>query len=183
MPALTSFTWNPAALNQALLSAYRPSVRQAETYSRSRAHLRSAGVKVRRSPATSLATCADTMMPTGLGWVQEKGREGGYPIFPGGGPGLFKVRGKSAASRGTAFGTDRFYQLKSKGGFSTTSGAIAFNSEGGKSNTGVRYFTFGGDMEADPYIYPGAALWSSQLYKNTCAAILARRGFGKGNVR
>jgi len=64
--------WNPAALNAAILRAYEASMVRARDDAQSHSPTSKAGVELR----------GNSLVPTGLGTVFEKGRAGGYEIAP-----------------------------------------------------------------------------------------------------
>lgn len=170
---VAQITWNTRPLDGALLSAFKPSVFQAKDYAKMHSPSSKAGAVAKRIVTTDLSSARADLVPTGLGFVFEGGRQGGYPISPGG------VKGFRKSKRGavTFNTTGRAYSYRSKRGGGAK--ALKFT----RGDGGFAAYAVGGPMKAEPYIRPGAELWASQLYKNACRAILARRGFGVGNVR
>ena len=173
MPANVLVTWNPAALNSALLSAYRPSVYRARDYAKQTSPSSKAGATVKRLSATSISTARADLVPTGLGFVFESGREGGYPIAPGG------VKAFRKSSRGTVTfnTTGRTYSLRSKRGGGAQ--ALRFT----RGDAGFAAYAIGGPMKAEPYVGPAGTVWARTIYPQLATGTLASRGFGKGNVR
>ena len=173
MPALTSFTWNPAGLNRALLAAYRPSVYQARNLAVQTSPSSKAGATVKRLNSASLSTARADLVPTGLGFVFESGREGGYPIAPGG------VKGFRKSSKGTTVfnATGRTYSYRSKRGGGAK--ALRFS----KGDGGYAAYSIGGPMKAEPYVKPAGTVWARTLFPAQARRTLASSGFGPGNVR
>lgn len=174
MAAVTQVRWDPNPLNRALLGAFKPSVFRAKDYAKATSPSSKAGVTIKRLNATSLQTAAADLVPTGLGWVFEKGRVGGYPIFPGGAAGFRKSRAKSASIMFNSTGRTYTYR-KGRG----SSGALKFS----RGDGGFAAYAVGGKMKPDQYINPASSEWSRVIYPRQAASYLRSAGFGPGNVR
>lgn len=161
MPIQTGFWWNPFALNAAIKSAFRPSVYTAIADAKKNAHPSQA------AGATGKVTSDTTayMKPTGLGFVFERGRAGGYEINPATALGL--RRGKSKG--------ETVFRVKTGTGDSEY---IGFGSSLGLKLGARRGPIIGGPMEPDPYVKPAADRWAAFGYKTMLQRWLASAGFG-----
>ena len=182
--ATVTHTWSSAPLESAMLAAFPPSVvaTVGEQKRTANPSPRLAGAKTRVMSASTLSSAEAVLVPTGLGWVGEKGRKGGYPIYPGGVAGYRSTRSTRLieSGRATAFGDDRFYTMRrTRGG---TKRALAFGAPKG-TNPGYARYTTGGPTKPDPYMWPAAVKWAQGVYNGFAVKALASRGFGVGNVR
>lgn len=158
MPAAVSMTWNPGAVNSALAGAFKASA------------VMTAADAVRGNPAPSVVGvkgpiirgASATIVGTGLAPVFEKGREGNYPILPGGAVGPRKSRVAGAYSYKT--------RAKRKG----TGRAIKFTGGDG----GFAAYAIGGPMKAQPFLHPAAARWVAIYYKQAARSALVAVGAG-----
>lgn len=152
--------WNPARLNEKLLSAYRQSIYDARNLALSTSPARGKATAFLRQIGP---TSAFLKTSGKLGHIFELGRQGGYVIQPG----LKTTRGRVA-------GGSRFE--KETTGVRAGSGNIALKfskGDGGFARGGV----IGGAMRARPYIRPAGVAWARGLYQRRAGAAL--RGFAR----
>lgn len=148
--------WNPIGLNNAIKSAFRPSVYTAiaDAKAHSPSHVAGATGKVRTDTTAY-------MKPTGLGFVFERGRPGGAEIVPG--TTLGARRSSNAAGFSIRFGR-------------TNSQALLMSS----GPLGGQFFSLvtQGPQAKTPYVMPAAERWAQAGYPNTAKIALATKGFG-----
>jgi hypothetical protein len=153
---------NPAGiarLQNAAASGFRKSVYVARTDAEANRPSSKAGVMARLPSPTK-----GVLIPTGLGFVFEQGRAGGYPILPGG---VKAERRSFSRSKGVSF-SSRAVRGKSTSALKFTRG------DGGFARSAT-----GGAMRARPYIRPAAARWASGVAQRVMALEMARAGFGR----
>lgn len=149
--------WNPAHLNAAIVSAFPQSVAIAVADAKRNAHPSD------KAGATGKVTSPTTayMKPTGLGFVFEQGRRGGYEINPGLVLGLRSSRRRGRTSYTVRFGRTQTQALK----FTQGDGGFAAR-------------VIGGAMTARPYVGPAAERWARGGYQVVAKRALATKGFG-----
>jgi hypothetical protein len=149
--------WNPAPLIGAAQGAFKASALAAQQYAKSTAPTHKAGAKVR-----VVSNSNAFLMPTGLGWVFEQGRQAGYSILPGGATGTRRSYSRSSGAT---------YKVRSKRGGSGS--ALKFT----RGDGGFAASATGGAMAAEPYIRPAGVWWQTIGYRSVAIGRLAAAGF------
>lgn len=166
MPAaISQFVFNPSRLTAATKAAFAESVKIAGATAKGLQH-----EKKRSGVRSGVNGDVGYLRATGLGTVFEVGRQGGYPIYPGGVRGYRKS--SSVGAIGDLSGSGRTYSMRSKRG--GTARALQFSHGDG----GFAAYAFGGSMNAYPALVPAAELWANGIYQRTASLQLAAAGFG-----
>lgn len=166
-----ALVWNTTRLDATLLAAFKRSLPAAQARAKATAPNSKSGAKTIGVSATSLATARATLAPTGLGTIFEVGRQGGYPIVPGGVTGLRRTKAQSGSfNLSDQFG--RNYRLRSKRGGSSK--ALKFS----RGDGGFAAYALGGSMRAEPYIKPTGAWWVNGGFQAIARAQMTAGGFG-----